>query len=127
MIGIRCAKDVAPELIVDKSTLPYEYPLPPAETVAEVILPPTTFTTTLPPVPSPRISNSASVVLYPEPWSWTYIFLIWFSLIVESPLSLTETICASVVVSQSFGMGIYSIESNLIISLGDTVNKYFQI
>ena len=44
-----------------------------------------------------------------------------------SPASLTAWIWASVVVVQSFGRTINSVESNLITSLGDTVNRYFQI
>lgn len=71
IIGIKFANDVAPEFIVDRSTLPYEYPFPPADTVADVIFPPTTFTTTFPPSPSPKISSSASEVLYPEPCAST--------------------------------------------------------
>ena len=45
---------------------------------------------------------------------------------VESPFSLTNLICESVLVDQLLGTVMYSVESNLIISLGETVNKYFQ-
>ena len=41
--------------------------------------------------------------------------------------SLTDNICASVDVGQSPGTEIYSVESNLIMSLGGTVKRYFQI
>ena len=54
-----------------------------------------------------------------------YTFLIWLLFVSESPFSLTDCIDASVVVVQSFGTAIKSVESNLIISLGATVNKYF--
>ena len=40
--------------------------------------------------------------------------------------SLTLEISGSVDVSQLFGRTIYSEESNFTISLGETVNKYFQ-
>ena len=43
----------------------------------------------------------------------------------ESPLSLTATTWESVEVDQLLDTEIKSVESNLIISLGDTVNKYF--
>ena len=44
----------------------------------------------------------------------------------ESALSRTDCIWESVLVAHWFGTVIYSVESNFIISLGDTVNKYFQ-
>ena len=56
-----------------------------------------------------------------------YTFFIWLSFNNESPLVLTDFTSGSFDVSQSAGTGIYSIESNLIISLGETVNKYFQM
>ena len=40
-------------------------------------------------------------------------------------MSLTAVIWALVVVAQSLGNAIYSVESNLIISLGETVKRYF--
>ena len=46
---------------------------------------------------------------------------------VESPDSLTDLIWGSVDVCHSFGTVIYSVESNLIISLGVMVKRYFQI
>ena len=46
---------------------------------------------------------------------------------VESPFSLTAWICVVAAVGQLLGTEIYSVESNLIISFGGTVNKYFQI
>ena len=48
-------------------------------------------------------------------------------LTVESAASLTLWIEELVDVSQSLGTTIYSVESNFTISLGDIVNKYFQI
>ena len=56
-----------------------------------------------------------------------YIALIWFWLISESPASLTFWIWLSIEVLQSLGTTTYSVESNFIISLGETENKYFQI
>ena len=64
---------------------------------------------------------------YPLPWSSIYTFLSWLLLISEFPLSLTDSICESVDVDQSLGSGMNSVASNFIISLGATVNKYFQI
>ncbi len=47
-------------------------------------------------------------------------------MISEFPLSLTLATLASVDVDQLLGNGINSVASNFIISLGATVNKYFQ-
>ena len=44
----------------------------------------------------------------------------------ESPFSLTALIPESVFDLQLLGTVIYSVESNLIISLGEIVNRYFQ-
>ena len=56
-----------------------------------------------------------------------YTCLIWFKFTSEFPFSLTNLIWESVVVDQLLGTVIYSVESNFIISLGETVNRYFQI
>jgi hypothetical protein len=45
----------------------------------------------------------------------------------ESPASLTSTICESVDVSQSLGTTTYSVESNFMISFGETEKRYFQM
>ena len=68
----------------------------------------------------------APALLYEVPPSSTNIFFIWLLLISAFPLSLTFAILASAVVAQSVGNGINSVASNFIISLGGTVNKYFQ-
>ena len=69
MIGISLAIVEAVPLILDKSTNAQVYPLPPADTITLVILPLTTSTTTLPPLPSPTISNSCpNPPEYPDPW-----------------------------------------------------------
>ena len=52
--------------------------------------------------------------------------MIWLLFIRESPASLTIWIWVSVDVGQSFGNAINSVESNLIISLGEIVKRYFQ-
>ena len=106
------------------------YPFPPTDTCTSLILVSVpTSTTALPPVPSPTILTSkpsSPAFLYPVPPSSTNIFLIWLLLISEFPLSLTLAILLSVDVSQLLGNGINSVASNFIISLGGTVNKYFQ-
>ena len=80
---------------------------------------------TLPPDPSPIISTTPDV--YPLPPFAIYTFLIWFGFDgPEFPFSLTLTIWESVDVAQSFGTTTYSVESNFIISLGETENRYFQ-
>ena len=74
---------------------------------------------TLPPDPSPRISTTPE--LYPRPPDAIYTFLIWFGFVdPEFPFSLTLTIWESVDVAQSLGTTTYSVESNFIISLGET-------
>ena len=52
--------------------------------------------------------------------------MIWLLFTSESPLSLTAAIWESVEDDQLFETDIKSVESNFIISLGETVNKYFQ-
>ena len=85
--------------------------------------------TTFAPVPSPIILTSTPdwFWVYPNPCLSIYTFLIWLLFTVESPFSLTDCIWVVVAVGQLLGTEIYSVESNLIISLGGTVNKYFQI
>ena len=46
---------------------------------------------------------------------------------VESPFSRTDWIWVSEEVGQLLGTEIYSVESNFIISLGGSVNRYLQI
>ena len=102
------------------------YPLPPAVTVTDWIIPPTVCTDAFAPVPSPRISTENVPLLYPEPGFSMYTCLIWLKLISESAASLTFWIWELVEVDQSLGTTIYSVESNFIISLGDIENKNFQ-
>ena len=84
------------------------------------------MTDTIPPLPSPIILTIPE--LYPAPPFAIYTFLIWFGLVeLDSPFSLKLIIWASVEVAQSLGTTTYSVESNFIISLGKTENKYFQI
>ena len=64
--------------------------------------------------------------LYPVPDSSIDTTLIWLLFVSESPLFLTTVTSAFVDVLQSLGTAIYSVESNLTISAGGTVNKYFQ-
>ena len=52
--------------------------------------------------------------------------MIWFSFTDESPFSRTALICESELVDQLLGTVINSVESNFIISLGETENRYYQ-
>ena len=104
-----------------KSTTPYVYPWPPDETTILSIELFTTSIITLPLDPSPTILNSCPVISgYPLPGLSIHTFLIWLLFTSESEFSLTDTIWESDVLDQSLGRGIYSVESNFIISLGET-------
>ena len=124
-MGINFAVSVGEDL--DKLRIPYVYPFPPFVTVISVIVPAlSTVIETLPPVPSPKISAVVPVV-YPVPPSSIYTAFIWLLLISEFPPSLIVWILESVVVNQSLGTVIYSVESNLITSDGVILNRYFHL
>ena len=128
MIGVSLANLVAELLIEERLTLPKLYPCPPAVTTAEIIWPLVfVWTLTLPPTPSPKTSNSTGDDKneYPSPCSSIETTLIWLLLIEESPLSLTTLISFSELVDHWLGTATYSVESNLTISAGGTVNRYF--
>ena len=56
-----------------------------------------------------------------------YTVFIWLLLLSEFPPSLIIWISLSVVVAQSFGTTINSVESNLIMSDGEILNRYFHL
>ena len=84
---------------------------------------------TLPPVPSPKISYITVDSRSPNPLPpfSIYTAFIWLLLLLEFPPSLIIWISESVVVSQLFGTTKYSVESNLMTSEGETVNRYFHL
>ena len=80
---------------------------------------------TVAPVPSPRILNVCDPVYgYPLPPFSMYTVFNWLLFNTESPFSLTAL--KSSEVDQLFGRVINSVESNFSMSLGFTVNRYFQ-